>query len=341
VETRPATTTFLGDTGLWFVPTAEVLPDKKVSASGYRRGTNYIQGFTNVGDVAGTLGIGVRDRLEVFGSFLFDTRIDRDLRPLFQSDQKVGGVIDRYPGMATTWSGNQVGDLFVGAKVNLWSQFRRKPAAIAVRGVVKVPTGADDKGVSTGKTDAFFDLIFSKQAGHVEGSAYGGYEMRGKPDGFETPSGAFRWGAGVGYPMLAPIRASFELTGTLPNDDIATITGTPVIGIDGSIAPLTSSIQKSTRATAAVTWQNSHGFFVGGGVSWNLPSESRDGFTTDSDLNSIRDFAATVATTTATADATTTTAAARGTESAADGDCAVRSLLRAGRAELDRERERD
>src|SRR5258706_10139270 len=26
-ETRPATTTFLGDTGLWFVPTAEILPD--------------------------------------------------------------------------------------------------------------------------------------------------------------------------------------------------------------------------------------------------------------------------------------------------------------------------
>jgi len=28
-DTRPATTTFYGDTGLWFVPTAEVLPHKK------------------------------------------------------------------------------------------------------------------------------------------------------------------------------------------------------------------------------------------------------------------------------------------------------------------------
>ena len=57
-ETRPATTTFFGDTGLWFLPTGEVLPHGKVSVSGYRRGTNWIQGYTNVGDFAGTVGVG-------------------------------------------------------------------------------------------------------------------------------------------------------------------------------------------------------------------------------------------------------------------------------------------
>ena len=54
-DTRPATTTFYGDTGLWFVPTAEVLAHGKWSVSGYRRGTNYIQGYTNIGDFAGIL----------------------------------------------------------------------------------------------------------------------------------------------------------------------------------------------------------------------------------------------------------------------------------------------
>src|SRR5919109_567238 len=82
-DVRPATTTFFGDTGLWFVPTAEVLPAGKVSVSGYRRGTNYIQGYTNVADFAGTFAVGIKDRVEVFGSFLFDTRIDRDVRPIF------------------------------------------------------------------------------------------------------------------------------------------------------------------------------------------------------------------------------------------------------------------
>ncbi len=89
-ETRPATTTFFGDTGLWFVPTGEVLGHGKWSVSGYRRGTNYIQGFSNVSDVAATFAVGVKDRAEIFGSFLVDTRIDRDLRPLFMQQHGRG-----------------------------------------------------------------------------------------------------------------------------------------------------------------------------------------------------------------------------------------------------------
>src|SRR5712692_11280824 len=94
-STRPATTTFYGDTGLWYVPTAEVLAHGKWSVSGYRRGTNFIQGYTNVGDFAGTFGVGIKDRAEIFGSFLFDTRIDRDAYPIFNSDPSFGGFIDR------------------------------------------------------------------------------------------------------------------------------------------------------------------------------------------------------------------------------------------------------
>src|SRR5262245_54657926 len=75
LTTRPATTTFFGDTGIWFVPIGEVVPGGKWSASGYRRGTNYIQGYSNVADFAGTFAVGIKDRAEVFGSFLFDTRI--------------------------------------------------------------------------------------------------------------------------------------------------------------------------------------------------------------------------------------------------------------------------
>src|SRR5437764_3040211 len=94
-DTRPATTTFYGDTGLWFVPTAEVLAHGKWSASAYRRGTNFIQGYTNIGDFAGTVAVGIKDRAEIFGSFLFDTRIDRDHeRPLFLNDPVAGGVVD-------------------------------------------------------------------------------------------------------------------------------------------------------------------------------------------------------------------------------------------------------
>src|SRR5205823_5779362 len=140
---------------------------------------------TNVGDFAGTFAVGVKDRAEIFGSFLFDTRIDRDIRPLFVSDPTFGGVIDRYPRVTQSWTGDNVGDFYVGAKVNLWSESRQNPAAIALRGIVKLPTGKSDVGVGTGKADGSFDLIVSKEAAKmVDVSGYAGYEFRGKPDGF-------------------------------------------------------------------------------------------------------------------------------------------------------------
>src|SRR5262249_44553103 len=142
-STRPATNTFFGDTGIWFVPTAEVLPDKKWSASGYRRGTNFVEGYSNVGDFAGTFGVGVKNRAEIFGSFLFDTRIDRDLRPIFGPEPDFGGIIDRYPRVNQSWTGNHVGDLYLGAKVNILSEYRQQGVAVAGRFMVQLPTGDD------------------------------------------------------------------------------------------------------------------------------------------------------------------------------------------------------
>src|SRR5436190_14823275 len=152
-STRPATTTFYGDTGLWFVPTAEVLPRSKWSVSAYRRGTNWIQGYTNVGDFDGTFGVGVGDRAEIFGAFLVDTRIDRDTYPLFINDSSFGGIIDRYPRVHQHWTGDNIGDFYVGAKINLLSESRQSPAAVALRGMIKLPTGDKDVGNGTGKAD--------------------------------------------------------------------------------------------------------------------------------------------------------------------------------------------
>src|SRR5215813_15332381 len=159
-ETRPATTTFYGDTGLWYVPTGEVLGHGKWSASVYRRGTNWQQGYTNVSDFAGTFAVGVGNRAEIFGSFLFDTRIDRDTYPLFiPSDTTIGGIVDRYPRVNQHWTGDNIGDFYVGAKFNLLSEYRQDPAAVAVRAIVKLPTGDKDIGTSTGKADFAVDAI--------------------------------------------------------------------------------------------------------------------------------------------------------------------------------------
>jgi outer membrane protein OmpA-like peptidoglycan-associated protein len=280
---RPATTTFYGDTGLWYVPTGEVLAKGRWSGSVYRRGTNWVQGYTNVADFAGTFAVGVGDRTEVFGSFLADTRIDRDIRPIFVNDPAFGGVIDRYPKVNQYWTGDNVGDLYLGAKFNLWSEFRQNPAAIALRGMVKVPTGKVDAGVSTGKPDLSVDLIVSKEAAKmVEVSGYGGYEWRGKPDGFDTPGGAFRWGTGLTFPSRNFLRVVGELNGTMPSNDTASLlSGNTLRGIDLSFPPMVSNTENITRATLGLTFQAKNGFFAGAGVSWNMPTRARSGSFTD------------------------------------------------------------
>ena len=280
--TRPATTTFFGDTGLWYVPTGEVLANGAWSVSGYRRGTNWIQGYTNVADFAGTFAVGIKDRAEIFGSFLVDTRIDRDIRPMFVNDPSFGGIIDRYPLVNRQWTGDNVGDFYLGAKINLWSESRQNPAAIAIRGIAKVPTGKQDAGVSTGKPDLALDVIVSKEAAKlVDVSGYGGYEFRGSADGIDAPTGAFRWGTGVAFPSRKMLRVSAELNGQIPSKDVVTITGTSIVGTDLSRAPVTSATENLTRATLGLTFQAKNGFFAGGGVSWNVPTRGRSSAYTD------------------------------------------------------------
>jgi peptidoglycan-associated lipoprotein len=276
-ETRPATTTFYGDTGLWFVPTAEVLPDRQVAVSGYRRGTNYIQGYTNVGDFAGTFAVGVKHRAEIFGSFLFVTRIDRDTRPIFNPDPSFGGVVDRYPRVTTGWTGNHVGDFYVGGKVNFWSQADQKPVALAVRGIVKLPTGDKDVGAGTGKVDFLADFIVSKETPThaAEVAGYAGFIARGSADGFDSPSGGFRWGVGGAFPSRAPLRFIAELNGETGSGN-TTLTAPPLVGVDGSVAPLVSNGENLSRLTFGVTYQAPKGVFVGAGLSWNFPTQGRN-----------------------------------------------------------------
>jgi len=276
-DRRPATTTFFGDTGLWFVPTGEILPNGRWSVSGYRAGFNLEQGFSNVAHFAATFGVGVRDRLELFGSWRLDTRIDRDVRPLF-GDAVVGGVLNEHPYVREQWIGDNLGDLFVGAKANLLSEHRQAPVALAVRGMVKLPTGDRDAGASTGAMDILVDGIVSKEVnGNVEVSGFGGLTWRGNPDDpveFELSDG-FRWGVGVGFPSRSALRLFAELHGEARFDDTVTASA-PLTASDGSVSALLNPIRSTTTGTLGFVWQHRNGFFVGAGLNYDFIGRSRD-----------------------------------------------------------------
>jgi outer membrane protein OmpA-like peptidoglycan-associated protein len=276
---RPATTTFMGDTGLWFVPTGEVLPARKWSFSVYRTNFDYNQGFTDASNWPITFGVGLGDRAELFGAWSVVRRIDRDVRPIFiPTEPEAGGIVNDYPFVRQGWSGNQLGDLWLGAKFNLTSQWRGHGAAFAVRGLVKVPTAKDDEeGVGTGKPDFAIDAILSKEVNErVEVSGFGGLMVRGKPDDVSLSNG-FRYGFGVGVPSRRALRLTAELHGEAYFDDSLEFRRS-LIGEDGSIPPTLTNLDSPLNASIGLTYQHSGGFFAGAGVNWRIKLDGRSEF---------------------------------------------------------------
>jgi peptidoglycan-associated lipoprotein len=279
-ETRPATTTPMGDTGLWFVPTGEVLPAKRWSFSVNRTNFDFNQGFSDVSDWPVTFGVGLGDRAEIFGAWSLIRRIDRDSRPIFIPGQDEPGVLlNEYPFVRQGWSDNQIGDFWVGAKVNLLSEYRQHAAALAVRGLLKLPFAKDDEeGVGTGKLDFIIDAVVSKEINQrVELSGFGGLIFRGDPDDVSLTDG-FRWGFGAGFPTRKSLRVTAELHGESYFDDTVTYTGTTLVGDDLSIPPTVSSISSPANATIGLTWLGGNGMFAGVGANWRLGLNGRSDF---------------------------------------------------------------
>ena len=279
-ETRLGSTTWFGDTGLWFVPTAEILPDGKWSVSGYRANFDREQGIADISHFIGTFGVGISDQLEVFGSLRADTRIKRVARPLFDpTNPDNGGILNDYPLVTQFWNGDHFGDLVVGAKFNIASEHRLQPAALALRGAVKVPTGGKAFGQSTGKPDFMVDFIVSKNLQErVELAGFGGFLVRGEPSGI-TLGNSIRWGFGVGFPTGGPIKLFSELHGEVPLDD-KVVLRTALTGIDGTVSALTSAISTPVDFTIGLQWQARNGAFVGAGLNYSLMHEQSSQGTT-------------------------------------------------------------
>ena len=268
-DTRPATTTFLGDTGLWFVPTGEVLPKGRWSAGGYYTNFDYTQGFTDVSHVIGTVGYGL-GRAELFGSWRVITRVDRDTNTdghtLFNADPTYGGVVNDYPLMRSSWSGNQLGDLLVGAKINLTSESRQQPVAFAVRGVIKLPTGDENEGVGTGKADFLVDAIVSKEVNRaVELTGFGGFIVRGEPEPRRGTVGRVPMrGVGAGVPPARPCVPSRSCTArrTVPAKSTLATRSLVARRSTNRSPPVRTCEQHSLHSDLGLTWQHRNGFFA-------------------------------------------------------------------------------
>jgi peptidoglycan-associated lipoprotein len=272
---RPATASYWGDTGLWFIPTAETVKPGGWSFSVYRTEFDFRQGVTNVSDWPVTAAVGAGPRTEIFGALRVVTRIDRDLAPLFEpGNEEDGGVVNERPFVRETWTGNDLGDLLLGGKFNLLTEHRQQPLALALRGTVKLPTADEETGAGTGEFDYFTDVVVSKELSRrVEISGYGGYAFRGDPVGVSVSDG-LRWGLGAAFGARSNLRFTAETFGEqLADDNVISVPGV-VAGTDGSLAPIFSELQRGVTTAFGLTWQHSSGVSLGAGVTYQFGLEN-------------------------------------------------------------------
>ncbi|MGH6691941.1 MAG: hypothetical protein ACREF4_14825, partial [Gammaproteobacteria bacterium] len=275
-DVRPAITSYWGDTGLLFIPTAEVINARGWSYGVYRTELDFKQGVTDATFYPVTFAVGAGSRTEFFGAFRAVTRIDRDTRPLFApaATTSESGLVNDYPLVRQDWTGSEFGDAYVGAKVNLMSEYRRQPLALALRGTVKLPTAGEDS-VGTGQFDYVADLVLSKEIGRrVELAGFGGYILRGDPTGVSLSDGV-RWGIGAGFGARSSVRFTTELHGEEPSDDVV-LTSRSVVATDGSVSPILTERESPVNAAFGLTWQHPSGTLLGIGTNYRFGIEDQD-----------------------------------------------------------------
>ncbi|MET0215214.1 MAG: OmpA family protein [Vicinamibacterales bacterium] len=270
---RPALPTFYGDTGLWFLSTAETLPAGRWSVSGFRANWDRRQGLTDVNQIGLTGAVGLWNRLEIFGSWR-TVRLDRDVRPTFVPTEPVfGGVSQEYPYVRRGWSKTLGGPIILGGKYNLVSQSRGDSVSLAPRVMVQFPTGST--WASTNDWNGYFDLIVSREfSQNVELTGMAGGVIRGDPDEFRVSDG-ITWGLGATFPTRTRIRALVEYLGEWVIKDNTIVINPPFVAEDGSIAPIFSPISDPTSIKAGGVWQASNGIFVHAGVNYSFGTDGR------------------------------------------------------------------
>jgi len=278
---RPALPTKDGDTGLWFVPTAETMPAGRFSVSVYRANFDRRQGLTDVNTFGITGAVALGDRFELFGSWRL-VRLDRDVIPTFvPTEPTFGGVSQEFPYVRRGWSKTLGGPATLGGKFSLISQSRGDALSLAPRVMVKFPSGST--WASTNDWDGHLDLVASREFGNsVEVTGLAGAVIRGDSDEFRVSDGV-SWGLGASFPTRSPIRALVEWQGEFVIKDFTQVLTPPYIAEDGSIAPVLSPISDPTNLKAGAVWQANNGFFVHGGVNYSFGTAGRvvNGFDID------------------------------------------------------------
>lgn len=246
---HPWAPSYEGTTGLFHMPVAYTLPKGKFSFSLFRDNLDRDPKDEDISTHGLSLGYGATDKLEIYGNFGLQNRIDADA--LFQA-----GFVNDYPFVATPWE-TGVGDVKLGLKYKFLDDYMGDSVGLAVRGFVKLPTADEAKGLGTGKTAFGGDLVISKslaEKADIHGSL--GYQVNSDPDDVNIGN-AFKWALGLNIPACYFIQLQAEVMGTK-------YTGNPDF----------EQTNPLDLVVGPIIWFKP-GFFIRPALSWNLNFNDR------------------------------------------------------------------
>ena len=175
----------------------------KWSASGYRRGTNWVQGYTNVADFAGTFAVGIerprRDLRLVPRRHAHRSRHPADLRATIRRSAASSIAIRRSTstGPATTSATSTSARRYNLCRSPARTRRRSRCAAwSSCRPAKSTPASAPARPTSRSTASSA-----RKRRSSSKCRATAATNGAASPDGFDTPGGAFRWGTGAGVPV--------------------------------------------------------------------------------------------------------------------------------------------
>jgi len=262
-EIVPVQLTRWGDTGFFDIFSAYTLQQGDFAAAGFRDNIDRSPQDLDISNFIGAFAFGATDKLEIFGRLDFQRRIHAlDLQgPNIEPPPNYNDE----PRVYQRWS-TGFGDVWLGGKYNILSEWEDKPVGLGVRGFIKIPAASEDEGHGTGKVSGGAHVVLSKTLGDSVGTSYYvGFQGNGSPpesQDFDIGS-AFQWGLGVSAPTTSPIRATAQVSGS-------------------SFSGNDFSQDSPADLLLGVTFQAEGGFFVTAGWRTNFnfdqPDESASGF---------------------------------------------------------------
>jgi peptidoglycan-associated lipoprotein len=285
-------TSAVGDIGLFFVPTADTNGRGRFRGSAARTSRNGIQGQSNVADFTGSFSFGVASRADVFVSWDAAQRVDRDISPLFDPTDSLGGGVEASaPYARDTWSGNRRADLRVGGKVKVLDELGGAPVSIAIRGMGRLPTGDAEDGGGVGAPRMSGEAIVSRWISSkfvMTGSV--GAEQRNNPNDpvlLRVPP-QMTWGTGIGYLPAETLLLHAELFGEHPFKYDTADLDQALVAVDGSLSPIQNNVDNHRALATGLTWMARSGFFIGAAAKFDFPTLERSNRTRLTDYTDLQ-----------------------------------------------------